>query len=246
MSLISEEKVFKEKYLKYKSKYIALKKQTAGVTKVCKEKYTDYYNIPSINETLIMYKDVPAGIYNYFATIYWYGFFEGPKIDNDQLTRLVMFKIPDSDKVKYFDNDNKMKEDLSKKGLCEESPSKEGLSKEGLSKESYSPKEYLQITASGIYKDNGRVKIAGFSYRNMQDYLGLSNLINEILKLESEQNATKDLKSSSLLTYTKKTSPPPELQIKRKIMNDYIDFGWQMNRGPFDFTKLYDGVLKKL
>jgi hypothetical protein len=75
-----------------------------------------------------------------------------------------MLKISDSDKVKYFDNDNKIKVDLSKKGLCEENLSKEGFSKEGLSK------EYLQITASGIYKDNGRVKIAGFSHRNMQDY----------------------------------------------------------------------------
>jgi hypothetical protein len=103
MSLVDEE-MFKKKYLKYKRKYNMLKMQLGG----------ENLNIGEINESLIIYKDIPTGVYQtLFTNIYWYGFFTlKDKDKNKDKDKMIMFRLSDSDKLLCFD-DTKFKPNIT-------------------------------------------------------------------------------------------------------------------------------------
>ena len=224
MSLISEDN-FKKKYLKYKSKYNALKTQIAGEAKYYMYNGSQYFDICSVNETLIMYKKVPIDLSERLNYINWNGFFIGP--DNKMM---IMFEISDSNKLKYF-KDNKFKENvkITHLGMFADDNKIEGNFKFNL--------------FHNFYK-NERIT-SNFTYRFIRDYDGLSNLINVISNYENKIKEIQNKKKSTELS-TELSTLSTELLEKRKFMNDYIL--WGSGEGPdlYDFTKTYNGLNKRL
>jgi len=234
MSLISEEN-FKKKYLKYKSKYIALKTQIAGEAKYYMFNGLKYFDICSVNETLIMYKKVPIGISERLNYINWYGFFIGPD-DN-----MIMFEISDSNKLKYF-KDNKFKENVK-------------ITRSGIFANDNKIEETTEVTQFHNFYKNEKIT-SSFTNRNIDDYVELSKLINEISNVELEikkiQNKKKSFSilstfSTELSTLSTELSTlSTKLLEKRKFMNDYILYG-SGGKGPiYNFTETYNGLNKKL